>query len=375
MDPELVDRIYECAFMPDEWPSVLGELAAIATARTGFLFVSKGEVHRVASSTDFGLAIKPFVESGMIAKTERSRRLLTARDSRFLTEAELYPAGDSANDPSYRNLLYPRGLGHAAATAVPLATGVSFMISLEREFARGPVERGALDKLDDIRPHIARAATMSARLQLERARATTQVLEALGLAALVFDDSGKVIAANPLIEAMTNEIRWLARDRLSLSDRNADLLLRAAIEFDRRRGRRDRALLSGSRRRWVRDHGRSRRADPLVRARHLRSLRRRAGADSSVCPERAFSGDREIFVRPHSGRSEGGPRSGRGKDGCGHRFGRGSVGEHDSNPRARRSRKDRLQSTDGRGRFARRSLGDATETDLTKTKIDRPHQN
>ena len=230
MDPELVDRIYECAFMPDEWPSVLGELAAIATARTGFLFVSKGEVHRVASSTDFGLAIKPFVESGMIAKTERSRRLLTARDSRFLTEAELYPAGDSANDPSYRNLLYPRGLGHAAATAVPLATGVSFMISLEREFARGPVERGALDKLDDIRPHIARAATMSARLQLERARATTQVLEALGLAALVFDDSGKVIAANPLIEAMTNEIRWLARDRLSLSDRNADLLLRAAIE-------------------------------------------------------------------------------------------------------------------------------------------------
>ena len=36
MDPELVDRIYECAFMPDEWPSALGELAAIATARTGY---------------------------------------------------------------------------------------------------------------------------------------------------------------------------------------------------------------------------------------------------------------------------------------------------------------------------------------------------
>jgi hypothetical protein len=103
MDPELVDRIYECAFMPDRWPSALGELAAIATARTGFLFVSKGEIHRVASSTDFGLAIKPLVESGMIAKTERSRRLLTARDSRFLTEAELYPSGDSADDPSYQS--------------------------------------------------------------------------------------------------------------------------------------------------------------------------------------------------------------------------------------------------------------------------------
>jgi hypothetical protein len=46
MDPQLVDRIYECAFMSDQWPSALGELAAIATARTGFLFVSKGEIHR-----------------------------------------------------------------------------------------------------------------------------------------------------------------------------------------------------------------------------------------------------------------------------------------------------------------------------------------
>ena len=111
MDPQLVDRIYECAFMPDEWPKALGELAAIATARTGFLFVSKGEIHRVVGSTDFGLeTIKPFVESGMVARTERSRRLLTARDSRFLTEAELYPAGDSADDLTYRTISLPARL-------------------------------------------------------------------------------------------------------------------------------------------------------------------------------------------------------------------------------------------------------------------------
>jgi DNA-binding CsgD family transcriptional regulator len=231
MDPQLVDRIYECTFMPDQWPSALGELAAIATARTGFLFVSKGEIHRFVGSTDFGLeAVRPLVESGVVARTERFRRLLAASHPGFLTEAEIYPAGDVADDLTYRTILYPRGLGHAAATAVTLPTGDSFTVVLEREFVRGPVERDAIDRLNAIRPDIARAATMSARLQLERARATTQVLEALGLAALVFDDGGKVIAANSLIEAMTNEIRWLARDRLSLSDRNADLLLRAAIE-------------------------------------------------------------------------------------------------------------------------------------------------
>jgi hypothetical protein len=79
MDPELVDRIYECAFMPDPWASALDELAAIATARTGFLYVSRGEIHRFVGSTDFGLAaVRPLVESGVVARTERFRRLLAA---------------------------------------------------------------------------------------------------------------------------------------------------------------------------------------------------------------------------------------------------------------------------------------------------------
>ena len=99
MDPQLVDRIYECAFVPDQWPSALGELAAIATARTGFLFVSKGEIHRFVGSTDFGLeAVRPLVESGVVARTERFKRLLAARHPGFLTEAEIYPAGDSVDD-------------------------------------------------------------------------------------------------------------------------------------------------------------------------------------------------------------------------------------------------------------------------------------
>lgn len=232
MDPELVDRIYECAFMPDEWPSVLQELAGFATARVGFLFVFNGAIYRFAGSTAAGVeAIRPLVESGWLAKTERFRRFMAARQSGFLTEAELYPAGDTREDPFYRDVLYPRGLGWGAGVVVALPTGDRIEINLERDYERGPVEPHAIGLLDAIAPHLARAATMSARLQLERARATTQVLEALGLAALVFDNSGKVIAANPLIEAMTNEVRWLARDRLSLSDRNADLLLHAAIEL------------------------------------------------------------------------------------------------------------------------------------------------
>ena len=36
MDPELVDRIYECSFVPENWPGVLDELAQVADA-AGYL--------------------------------------------------------------------------------------------------------------------------------------------------------------------------------------------------------------------------------------------------------------------------------------------------------------------------------------------------
>jgi PAS domain-containing protein len=70
---------------------------------------------------------------------------------------------------------------------------------------------------------------ISARLQLERARVAGEALAALGVPALVFNETGKVLAANPLIEALTGFVRWRAFDKISLKDKGADLLLREAI--------------------------------------------------------------------------------------------------------------------------------------------------
>src|SRR5580698_7950831 len=131
MDPHLIDRLYECAFVPEAWPIALRGLAEIATARTGFLYVSKGDVHRWASSNSIGVeAVKPLIESGWVARSERFRRLLAARDSGFLTEADIYPRGDPSGDPAYRDVIYPRGLGHCAATVVSLPTGEDFSVAL-----------------------------------------------------------------------------------------------------------------------------------------------------------------------------------------------------------------------------------------------------
>ena len=56
---------------------------------------------------------------------------------------------------------------------------------------------------------------------MERARVASETLALIGLPALVFDDQGKVLAANHLIAERTDLIRWRAQDRVSLNDPRA----------------------------------------------------------------------------------------------------------------------------------------------------------
>jgi hypothetical protein len=59
--------------------------------------------------------------------------------------------------------------------------------------------------------------------------ASAQALAALGIPALLFNETSKVLAANPLIEALTGFVRWRAFDRVSLNDKGADQLLGDAV--------------------------------------------------------------------------------------------------------------------------------------------------
>jgi predicted phage gp36 major capsid-like protein len=65
---------------------------------------------------------------------------------------------------------------------------------LTRLYERGPVEPALVQKLDTLRPHLARSVLVSARLQLERARTASETLALIGLAALVIDENGKVVS-------------------------------------------------------------------------------------------------------------------------------------------------------------------------------------
>jgi DNA-binding CsgD family transcriptional regulator len=229
METTLVDRIYESAFVPELWPKVLGDLAEIAGARTGFLYVSRDDIHAWTYSNPLGLNASAAIESGAVARSDRFRRIVSHRHSGFVVEDDIYTREELAADPFYRDMLYPRGLGWAAATTVHLPTGDNFVIGLERELARGPVEAERVERLDRIRPHLGRAALMSSRMRLEQAKTISDTLGAVGLAAAVLDSDGNALAVNTLIDAMPDVVQARAFGRLGFGDRAAHRLLTDAI--------------------------------------------------------------------------------------------------------------------------------------------------
>lgn len=230
MTPDLIDRIYECAFAPEQWPNVFDDLARLADARGGFLFTANDGVRNWTASESLRAGMQRFIDGNYFYRSARVSLALAARHAGFLREYDVYTDEMLEADPLYRELLWPAGLGWCAALTIPAPTGDVLFISLERERAKGPVHSSVVQTLDGLRPHLARSALMSARLQLERAHVASETLALLGLPALVFDERGAVLAANPLIEALTAAVRWRARDQISLADPHADAVFLRAIE-------------------------------------------------------------------------------------------------------------------------------------------------
>jgi hypothetical protein len=189
------------------------------------LFIANGDVTSWTASKREYEATAIFVKEGWFWRGQLAARGFAARHAGFLADLDLSTREELDQEPIYRDMWSQ----WSVFTAIPIPTGEKVSIVLPQRTERGPVERPVVQKLDELRPHLARSALMAARLQLERARIASETLAALGLPALVLNEQGKILAANSLIEALTAYVRWRAQDRVSLKDRAADSLLRDAI--------------------------------------------------------------------------------------------------------------------------------------------------
>lgn len=225
----LIDRIYEAAAVPELWRSVLIDLARLAGAPEAVLIVSTGTRFRdwVTTSPEFDALVVAHTER--FPDNIRTRRLLEARHPGFLADLEAVAPEEIATEPLYQDFLIPRGYGSGIATAVMVPSGDSVIINCERPHAAGAFDHQTIAALDTSRPHLARAALLSARLEMERIATTTRTLEMLGLPAAVLGTGGRLLSANAGLTALMPHTLSDQPTRLAVVDPAADRLLREAL--------------------------------------------------------------------------------------------------------------------------------------------------
>jgi hypothetical protein len=103
------------------------------------------------------------------------------------------------------------------------------VFSWERSFKDGPFTADTIAALDPLRAHLARAALVSGRLGLDRARVAAETLGLIGLPAAVISHSHRIAAANKLLEKLVPQIVQDRQSRIGLVDRRADAMLEQSL--------------------------------------------------------------------------------------------------------------------------------------------------
>ena len=225
----LINDIYEAAIVPDKWQNVLDRLAELADGEGTLLFAAGPGVPRWVCSNAIQGVIAEWTQSRWFLDNPRGRRLIPIDEPRFLTDLAALTIEEMDASDFYTELLRPRGLGWCVGTSIRSPSGDTLVFSIEKAHKKGPVPREVAERLDDLRPHLARAALLSGRLGLDRVRTTVATLEMIGLPAAAVTGTGKVVSAN---DGLSNRVRGIevgANDMIRLASPAAQTLLTETI--------------------------------------------------------------------------------------------------------------------------------------------------
>ena len=228
MTNDLVDQIYEAAFVPEQWPTVLDRMSAMSESAGGAV-LALGQRHppRWAASEIVAPRLRAYAESDAWKSKKRPDRWLSNKHMGFVRDVDLF----SAEELEGRHVnVRTHGLGWQLGVVVPMPSGEFVVFSMERKQSDGPHSEHSPLAINPLLPHLSRAGLMSARLGLERARSTVTTLNAIGLPAAVITHSGRVLAVNQLLENIPGIFRPLAHGRMSIADFRADALFQQAVE-------------------------------------------------------------------------------------------------------------------------------------------------
>lgn len=230
IDNTFIDSIYEAGVNTDYWPGVLNQLSTMSKAKGAVLIALNGEQSGwVCSSSQFGDLVKDHF-AAFPDGNERTKRLMQLNRAGFVTDRDVFSSGEELEYELYADFLIPRGYGQGLATIINSPSGESMIFHAESGYEDEPFSLDTIAALNFIRPHLARASLITALIGIEKAKAVTNALEALGLPAALVRDRGRLLSANSSFERLIPSIFLDYTQRLAITDSRANKLLSTALD-------------------------------------------------------------------------------------------------------------------------------------------------
>lgn len=228
---KLIENIYEAAFVPDRWQSVLNDLLIVSgSASASILVFKKGLRPSGATTARTHSVFERFLNTDAWSKSQRDPAKLHAaavHGSYFSYVDELLEPAQLERD-TVHSLLEEAGVAWQIATVIPMPTNGHVVFTFERNKADGPHNISNIAQLIALRPHLARTGLLAARLGMERARGALEAMTKLGLPAALIDNLGRIRDANTLMTPQL--IGTGGHDRVILDNQALDAALAAILD-------------------------------------------------------------------------------------------------------------------------------------------------
>lgn len=226
---EVIDLVYEAAVVPELWTKVLRSLADLSGSIGSTLFVFDDcGASRGITLDNLRDLLPEFLAADTLGFPGSIARMCDSRPNNFV-EVDTYLTPDEIRNDPIRIKLRERGIGAHVCTSVQMPGGELMIYLLQKSIDAGRYEPETIERLNRLRPHLARAGLIAAALGLEHARGTLAAMEALGLAAAVCSN-GRVTASNALFNDEADTFRIGNRDRVSVSNAAANARLQSALQ-------------------------------------------------------------------------------------------------------------------------------------------------
>ncbi|MDI6027400.1 helix-turn-helix transcriptional regulator [Corticibacterium sp. UT-5YL-CI-8] len=231
MSEDLVERIYEAAFIPEQWPDVLQTLSDISHSAAGCIgIISDPAAPKFAASPLIIPVLDDITTENGWLECDILRQVASQiPPASFIYDADFFPQDVLDGNRVRTDRTRAIGIGGEVGTFIALPTGEVVLFTLERWLENDRPSASELAALNAVRPHLARSGVIAARLRLERANSMTSTLQRLGLPAAVLNGAGRVLATNQSLDALDDVFLPGAFGKLLITDATANRLVQEAI--------------------------------------------------------------------------------------------------------------------------------------------------